>query len=89
MYWVTAAVAVGAVFVPPIVAAAVASATVRIGSTRGSAQRFLSAITNWPVITSNAADVWPTQLICSPGTEPLQEKPSIEDGTPASATTGA
>ena len=50
----TVAVAVGAVLVPPIVAVAVASVTVRIGSTRGSAQRFLPAITNWPVITSNA-----------------------------------
>ena len=41
------------------------------------------------MITSNAFVVDPTQLICSPGTKPLQEKPSVADGTPASATTGA
>ena len=46
MYWVTVAVAVGAVLVPPIVAVAVASVTVMIASTRGSVQRLLPAITN-------------------------------------------
>ena len=45
MYWVTVALAVGAVLVPPIVAVAVASVTVRIGSMRGSVQMLLPAIT--------------------------------------------
>ena len=60
----------------------------RIGSTRGSVQMSLPAMTNWPVMTSKALVVLPTQLICSPGTSPLQEKLSTEDGTPPSATTG-
>ncbi|MGA2757362.1 MAG: hypothetical protein ABSF58_08415 [Solirubrobacteraceae bacterium] len=83
------ALAVGAVLVPPIVAVAVASVTDRIGSSRGSVHRFLSAITNWPVISSNAADATPVQLICTPGMKALQEKLSVVDGTPATFKSGA
>ena len=80
----------GAALVPPIVAAAVASVTERIGSRRGSAHRLLlPAITNWPVITWKAAEVEPVQLIWTPGMKALQEKASVAEGAPASATTGA
>jgi polyphosphate kinase len=88
MYCVTVALAVGAVLVPPIVAVAVASVTVRIGSTRGSVQRFLPATTSWPVITSKATEAWPVQLICTPGMNALQLKLSRTEGTPFRATTG-
>ena len=77
MNCVTVALAVGADFVPPIVAVAVASVTVSTGSIRGSAQRLFKFSLSVLVRGNSLDELRDTQVMLAEFTETVENLPQL------------